>query len=72
MRTHFVIYPAVDLPGRSSVLEYEPSVSNHQPITGNQPELPINLADVPPAERVLADGKFFRIGAKKFFPKGVT
>ncbi|MEI6084342.1 MAG: glycosyltransferase [Verrucomicrobiota bacterium] len=37
-----------------------------------QPELPANLANVSPAERVLTDGKFFRVGAKKFFPKGVT
>ena len=27
---------------------------------------------VVPAERVLTDGKFFRIGAQKFYPKGVT
>ena len=25
-----------------------------------------------PAERVVADGKFFRIGSQKFHPKGVT
>lgn len=25
-----------------------------------------------PAERVLTDGKFFRVGAQKFYPKGVT
>lgn len=30
------------------------------------------LPPAPPGERVLTDGKFFRLGAQKFYPKGVT
>jgi len=54
------------------ILNLSPNVANSSSIAGNQPELPVNLANIPPAERVLTDGKFFRIGAKKFYPKGVT
>lgn len=30
------------------------------------------MPSAPPAERVLTDGKFFRLGGRKFYPKGVT
>jgi O-antigen biosynthesis protein len=46
-------------------------LSNHQPLLVEPaPAAPLIAAS--PAERVLTDGKFFRVGAKKFYPKGVT
>jgi len=40
-----------------------------RPVTRQQPA---SWSTVTPAERVRTDGKFFRIGAHKFHPKGVT
>ena len=56
----------------AAVIEHKLIVPNSQTMTGPQPELPIQLTTAPPAERVVTDGKFFRVGAKKFYPKGVT
>ncbi|MCG3147250.1 MAG: hypothetical protein PCFJNLEI_00689 [Verrucomicrobiae bacterium] len=75
MRFFSVTNPVTELLGRGSVLDHEKSVPSPQSIdtpVSLQPELPVNLANVSPSERVLTDGKFFRVGAKKFFPKGVT
>jgi len=33
---------------------------------------PAALPPISPADRVQIDGKFFRLGARKFHPKGVT
>jgi glycosyltransferase involved in cell wall biosynthesis len=48
------------------------SIESPPPAAGSPLERPVDLAKVVPAERVLTDGKFFRVGAKKFCPKGVT
>jgi len=37
-----------------------------------RPDAPTGLAPASPSDRVQVDGKFFRIGARKFHPKGVT
>ena len=78
MRRFFVTNPADEFCGRGSVLEHEELVPNLQSIesparAADQPPVrPVNLANILPADRVLSDGKFFRVGAKKFCPKGVT
>jgi glycosyltransferase involved in cell wall biosynthesis len=33
---------------------------------------PVTPAILTPSERIVPDGKFFRLGARKFYPKGVT
>jgi glycosyltransferase involved in cell wall biosynthesis len=44
------------------------SVTHARPSAGPTPTRQVHV----PAERVRTDGKFFRIGAQKFHPKGVT
>jgi GT2 family glycosyltransferase len=62
----------VDYPSRSIVLERIKPVPNPQLnlIGVNGP--PARSTAPLPVERVLTDGKFFRLGSKKFYPKGVT
>ena len=79
MRRLFVTtQPTAEFPGRGAVLEHEefvptsPSIATSAHPAEAHPELPLDLSQVAPAERVLADGKFFRVGAKKFHPRGVT
>jgi O-antigen biosynthesis protein len=77
MRTLFVTTRVADIPGRGSVLEREEFVPSIQtidsPVTGVAPATrKIVPSEVSPAQRVLTDGKFFRVGAQKFHPKGVT
>lgn len=58
-----------DLPGRGTILEHEEFLPESQ----SMPVAPqAAVAAAVPAERVRTDGKFFRIGAQKFCPKGVT
>src|SRR6266404_5652600 len=75
MHNLFVTTPVAEFPGRGSVLEHEDFVPNLQTIevTGIIPATRrVIPSEVSPAERVLTDGKFFRVGAHKFHPKGVT
>jgi glycosyltransferase involved in cell wall biosynthesis len=78
MRFFSVTNPLAEFVGRSRVHAYDhpvgtPSATLTAPQpTVSQSELPLNLTDVPPSDRVLTDGKFFRVGGKKFYPKGVT
>jgi hypothetical protein len=60
-----------DLPSRRTILDHEDFLPEPQTI---QPAARIAAAAAAavPAERVRTDGKFFRIGAQKFHPKGVT
>lgn len=41
-------------------------------LTQPRPVKPVSPEVLTPADRVMADGKFFRLGAHKFYPKGVT
>jgi O-antigen biosynthesis protein len=75
-----------DLPGRGTILEREeflpesPIIQTAGRVAVGQPKLDLAASRAPvgavaaavPAERVRTDGKFFRIGAQKFCPKGVT
>jgi glycosyltransferase involved in cell wall biosynthesis len=71
------------LPSRGTILEHEEFVPGPQIIEAPAPFVTAKAVNkgglssvspqaVVPAERVLTDGKFFRIGAQKFYPKGVT
>src|SRR2546425_11747454 len=75
MRSLFVTTPVAEFPGRGSILEHEDFVPNLQTIEATS-VIPaarrVIPSEVSPAERVLTDGKFFRVGAQKFHPKGVT
>jgi len=77
MRAFFVTTPAAEYPGRGSILEREEFVPS--PATIERPATSVTSGarkaarpEITPAERVLTDGKFFRVGARKFYPKGVT
>src|SRR5580704_12917052 len=73
----------VQSPRRGSVLEHEEFVPTSQLIDTPPVKSPAKAAraDVArsktpnvatPAERVVTEGKFFRVGSKKFHPRGVT
>ncbi len=70
MRMAFVTTLA-DLPSRGMILGREELVADTQFNTA-EPPAAARRAPVTPADRVRTDGKFFRIGAAKFHPKGVT
>ena len=78
MRSLFVTTPVAEYPGRGSILVHEEFVPNLQTIDAPAPTSvtptprKVVPSEVLPAERVLTDGKFFRVGAQKFHPKGVT
>jgi len=75
MRTAFVTTLA-DLPSRGSILDGNEFVAD-SPIqtkgrgVASREALPLSRPSTP-AERVRTDGKFFRVGAERFCPKGVT
>src|SRR5580693_9015453 len=72
-----------DRPSRGSVLDHEEFVPVPQLIE-TPPAKPLEQAKMPavetiraphvatPAERVVTEGKFFRVGSQKFHPRGVT
>src|SRR5579862_6325983 len=72
-----------DRPSRGSVLDHEEFVPVPQLIE-TPPVKPVERAKTPdaaptkspqiavPAERVVTEGKFFRVGSQKFHPRGVT
>ena len=75
MRTLFVTTPVAEYPGRGSILEREELVPIPQTTDAPTASPALRKAVTTagsPAERVLTDGKFFRVGANKFYPKGVT
>lgn len=61
--------PDPDLPTREKILASEEFVAPPDPAVF--PRAGMATPSLP-AERVRTDGKFFRIGAQKFYPKGVT
>ncbi len=73
----FVTTPVAEYPGRGRVLEHEefvptsPTIASPAPVAAPAARKPVPR-ETAPAERVLTDGKFFRVGAQKFHPKGVT
>lgn len=80
MRRLFVT-TAAETPRRSTVLEGEDHVPTSQlieplrvPSTDHAEAAPplSHSQSAVPAQRVLTDGKFFRLGSQKFHPKGVT
>lgn len=83
MRALFGTTISTDLPSRGTILGREEFVPEPQIIarpsslvsgtTADQGGARIALPKTAvPAERIRTDGKFFRLGAQKFYPKGVT
>ena len=76
MKTLFARTAATS-PSRATVLEREEVVHNPQTQPINSPAISAgalskSAAQATPAQRVRTDGKFFRLGTEKFYPKGVT
>jgi len=70
-RRGLIVTPEAFVP-ESQVLELPPTAVA-EPLAGRASALrPRRPAELTPVERVMTDGKFFRVGAKKFYPKGVT
>ena len=79
----FFVTSLLDSPSRGSVLDHEefvptPQLTETPPV--KHPERAVQpdwtsakpLVVAAPTERVVTEGKFFRVGSQKFHPRGVT